>query len=163
MFHVLIRILVVLINIFYFKLVIIMTKLVLVHIYQCLISCYYFKIIHIISELFLSHPFSSVQPNRKMAYLIHLTKHASWISLSQYPWITVSHPTSSSNPTHPNGAIRTWMNLRLCSTGCIFWLMLICCERKTLSMAGWFWLISSNEHSLSHLLLSGVTFVLGCV
>jgi hypothetical protein len=33
MFRVLIRILVVLINIFYFKLVIIMTKLVLVHIY----------------------------------------------------------------------------------------------------------------------------------
>ena len=101
MFRVLIRILVVLINIFYFKLVIIMTKLVVVHIYPCLISCYYFKIIGIISELFLSHSLSSIQPNRKIAHHIHPTKHASWISLSLYPWIIILHPTLSSNQTHP--------------------------------------------------------------
>ena len=102
MFCVLIRILVVLINIFYFKLVIIMIKLVLVHIYQCLISCYYFKIIDIISELFLSNPLSSIQPNRKITHFIHPTKHTSWISLSQYPYIAISHPTSSSNQMHPS-------------------------------------------------------------
>jgi hypothetical protein len=73
MFRVLIRILVVLINIFYFKLVIIMIKLVLVHIYQCLITYYYFKIIDIISELLLSYPLSSIQPNRTMVHPIHPT------------------------------------------------------------------------------------------
>jgi hypothetical protein len=60
-----------------------MAKLVLVHIYQCLISCYYFKIIDIISELLLSHPLSSIQLNRKMLHSIRPTKDASWISLSQ--------------------------------------------------------------------------------